>query len=312
MQINKDQQREDALRDFFKYVESEILIYNEDSEIIQNLKLKIKEGYDLVANKAWIKAFENVSEDLCEHYFILNRTGIQKVKKIIELCGIADRWQYDLRRIKSLGYVSGSWYLVDSEKRAKANKYTFYKPTRMITDQLTVGDLVKMTFEFESTNDDHPGGERMWVQITEIKNGKFKGILDNHPFYLHELYADDEISFEHKHIIDHQLDISEPNLVDKYFDRCFITSKVLYENQSVNYLYREEPMESDDERDYEDSGWRIMAGDESDEYMDDSAHIHLVSLGAVLNCDDSFIHLLEAPIGSCYERNEDGVFVIVE
>ena len=41
-------------------------------------------------------------------------------------------------------------------------------------------------------------------------------------------------------------------------------------------------------------------------------NIHLVSLGALLNMDDSFIHLLEAPIGATYERDENGIFVEVE
>ena len=148
----------------------------------------------------------------------------------------------------------------------------------------------------------------MWVEITEINGEKFKGRLDNHPFYLHELYAGDELVFEHKHIIDHDLEMSEPNLVDKYYDRCFVTNKVLYDNAPINYIYREEPMENDEERDYVDTGWRILSGDESDEYMDDSENISLVSLGAVLSRDDSFIELLESEIGTSFERNENGIF----
>jgi hypothetical protein len=202
----------------------------------------------------------------------------------------------------------GSWKLTDSEKLAKENKYTFYKPSREILKNLKVGNIVKLTFEFESSNSEHPGAERMWLEITEINEHKFKGTLDNHPFYLHELYAGDKIEFEYKHIIDHDLELSESNLVDKYYDRCFATNKVLYENAPINYIYREEPMEKDEERDYEDTGWRILSGDESDEYMEDSENISLVSIGSILSRDDSFIDLLESEIGTSFERNENRIF----
>jgi hypothetical protein len=57
----------------------------------------------------------------------------------------------------------------------------------------------------------------------------------------------------------------------------------------VGYLYREEPDNADD------SGWRFTANDESDDYINDSANVALVSLGAVLSVDDRFIALLDEP-----------------
>lgn len=312
MIFDKDKKRIRAVLEYFKYVEDEVLPHERDSELIGWIKEKLQDGYHLIENQECGVAFENLSTVLVENYVILNRKGIKIVQKIINLCELDISWEYDLRRIDSLGYVHGSWKLVDSEELSKTNKYTFYKPSRKVTDQLKIGNLVKMTFEFESTNKEHPRAERMWVKITKINNIQFKGELNNHPFYLHELQAGDEIIFEHKHIIDHNLEISEPNLVDKYINRCFVTSKVLHENQQVNYLYREKPLKNTDERDYEDSGWKIMAGDETQEYMDDDENIHLVSLGAVLTIDDSFIHLLESPIGTSYERNEKGEFIKIE
>ena len=67
-------------------------------------------------------------------------------------------------------------------------------------------------------------------------------------------------------------------------------------------------MEKDEERDYEDTGWRILSGDESDEYMEDSENISLVSIGSILSRDDSFIDLLESEIGTSFERNENRIF----
>lgn len=76
----------------------------------------------------------------------------------------------------------------------------------------------------------------------------------------------------------------------------------------INFIYREEPLEIDDERNFVDSGWRIMTGKETEEYAENPDNFRFVSLGAVLSRDDSFIDILEAEIGSSFERNEEGIF----
>lgn len=312
MILNKDKKRKQAVVNYFDYLNSEVLPTDLDSEVALSLHHAYKTGLELISKNEWGVAFEIISEQLAEHFFILDRRGIEYVKKVIDLCKLDQEWEFKLRRINSLGYVAGSWKLSNAEVIAKEYKYTFYKPSRSITDQLKVGNIAKAIFEFSSNNEDHPSAEGMWIQITEVKEDGFIGRLDNDPFYIHDLYAGDIIEFEHKHIVDQDLDITEPNMVEKYINRCFVTSRVLYENHKVHYLYREEPMEKDPERGYEDTGWRIMAGDESDDYMDNSENIHLVSIGAVLTRDDSFIDILDAPIGSAFEKNEKGKFEPVE
>ncbi|MEL7122813.1 MAG: DUF2185 domain-containing protein [Bacteroidota bacterium] len=312
MLFSKSKQLKKAVINYFNYVKETIAFMQLDEETALSINTKLKEGSELIEKNKFKLAFEILSTELVEQYIILDRVGIQKVREIIKFSRLNKKWEYDLRRIHSQGYVMGSWRLEDAEPIAKENKYTFYKPSLAITSQLQKGNLVKLTFVFDSDNDEHPRGERMWVKVTEVSTDHFKGELDNHPFYLHELYAGDTIQFEHKHIIDHDLDIHEPNLVDQYINRCFVTSKVLYEYKEVNYLYIDESIEIDEDKHYEDSGWRIFVGDETDEYVNDPENIHFVSLGAVLKRDDSFIHLLEAPIGATYERDENGVFVMVE
>lgn len=54
-----------------------------------------------------------------------------------------------------------------------------------------------------------------------------------------------------------------------------------------------------------DSGWRITSNTEADTYMDNPENIAYVSLGAVLNQDDSFIDLLDQPAGSAFVRDPD-------
>jgi uncharacterized protein YegJ (DUF2314 family) len=304
--------RKQAVKDFFAYVESQILATETETKTIEGISRQLKDGYELIDHNEWGIAFENLSTELVEHWVILDRHGISLARKVIELCKIDKKWELDLHRIESPGYKTGSWTLRDAEQAARENKYTFYKPSKEITNHLKIGNLAKLTFEFESSNEEHPSAERMWVIITEINAEKFKGTLDNHPFYIHDLYAGDEINFEHKHIIDHDLDMTEPNLVDKYYNRCIVTSKVLYDNAPINWIYREEPQPSEDDRDYIDTGWRIFSGDETEEYLDNPDNACLVSLGAVLSRDDSFIDLLDSEIGSKFERQSNGKFKKVE
>lgn len=294
--------------EFFDYVENELVPKEKESELIQLIKNQLKNGRDLIDNNEWVIAFEHLSSKLAEHFMIINRKGQSIAKEVIKLCGLDNNWILKLRRLNSNGYMNGSWSLVDSEKLAEKNKYTYYKPSRKITNQLKVGNLVKLNFQFESTNDEDPTGERMWVIITEVSQNIFKGTLDNNPFYLSELFYQDEIVFEHKHIIDHDLEISEPNLVNKYYDRCLVNNQILYDHEQVNFLYREEPIIEDEEKDYVDTGWRIMTGKETDEYIDNSDNFSFVSLGAVLSRDDSIINILESEIGSEFERNYEGTF----
>lgn len=201
-------------------------------------------------------------------------------------------------------FSNKSWRLSDAQKLADEYPYTFHKPSPQAVALLRLGDEVKLIFDFESSDPEAPKAERMWVEITEISERKFKGVLDNDPVYISDLKCGDPVSFEEKHITQLSIDDPVPSKIGKYLPRCFVTHRVLYEGAAIGYLYREEP---DTE---EDSGWRIMCGDETEEYMDSSDNISFVSLGAVLREDDRIVDLLDEPIGSIFEYDEaEGSFV---
>jgi hypothetical protein len=127
-----------------------------------------------------------------------------------------------------------------------------------------------------------------------------------------ELESGDDIEFTSYHIIDTQLDDPVPNIVQRYAAYCFVTGRVLEDEHPVGTLYREHPDEGADELEGF-SGWNIMAGDEDDDYLDDSENWYYVSLGAVLNIDDRFIDVLDAPFDSEFEYDpEQDAFVEVE
>ena len=196
-----------------------------------------------------------------------------------------------------------TWRLEDARIRAAEGKYTFYRPGPAELSQVRVGETVKLIFLFERDEPKAPDAERMWVIVESIDGqGGFTGRLDNEPRWIKDLKAGDPIAFRDIHVINTEHD-DHDNVVNRYFPRCFVTQRSLSGGEKVGYLYREDP---DNDK---DSGWRFVVGDESEDYMADSKNIALVSLGTVLNCDDSFVHLLDAPRGSAFERNvESGEF----
>jgi hypothetical protein len=76
----------------------------------------------------------------------------------------------------------------------------------------------------------------------------------------------------------------------------------MVDGHRVGYCYREEP---DDDV---DSGWRFLAGDESQEYMDTFENHGIYDVNTVANYDPDIIPLLRAPSGSAFERDASGQF----
>lgn len=196
-----------------------------------------------------------------------------------------------------------TWALSDAQALADEFPYTFHKPSPEVVSSLNPKNQVKLIFSFDSDDPEVPSAERMWVDIKSIENGVFTGSLDNEPEYIKDLKYQDNVEFRECHIIDTDLDDPVPSRVEKYIKRCFVTKKVLYDGAKVGYLYKEEPDYDDD------SGWRFLAGDETDEYMDSGDNSAYVSVGAVLREDDSFVHLLDREEGVAFLREENGEFI---
>lgn len=84
---------------------------------------------------------------------------------------------------------------------------------------------------------------------------------------------------------------------------CLASDMILVDGKAVAYMYREHP-----ELDH-DSGWRFLAGTESQEYVDDPDHWAYYDVNTVANYDPSIVPLLGEPIGSAFERDKAGAFV---
>ena len=198
-----------------------------------------------------------------------------------------------------------SWYLDNVYDLNKESPYTFYVPSSEVLNKLKVGDSVKLIFVTEKAEDDGYRAERMWVQITNIKGKKFMGKLDNKPRLL-PLKIGDEISFGIENICDTEYEDPNSSEWDFYFDTLVTVSEDVLEKREFNFMLRDYPNGEGD------SGWSILSGYEDDDYLSDSENFQIVSVGVILNIDDSILEFIQEPPLCAYERNDEGEFYKID
>lgn len=87
---------------------------------------------------------------------------------------------------------------------------------------------------------------------------------------------------------------------------CIATDRITVDGMPVGYMVREV---ADNE---EDSGWCFLAGDETDEYMDEPSHHAIYDVNTIANYSPDITPFLDAPPGSAFERDpESGEFLQV-
>lgn len=86
---------------------------------------------------------------------------------------------------------------------------------------------------------------------------------------------------------------------------AFVTKRIMEEKLPVGYLFRE-PADRPT-----DSGWRLMAGDETQDYMDDADNLMLVPLRDLVPLDKGLKKLFKSPVGTAFERTSAGDYVVV-
>lgn len=198
-----------------------------------------------------------------------------------------------------------SWYLDNVYDLRKECPYTFYTPSSEVLNKLKVGDFVKLIFATDKVEDDGYRGERMWVKITNIKEGKFIGELDNEPYRL-PLKIGDEILFGIENICQTGYKDPKSSEWDFYFDTLITVSNDVLEKREFNFMLRDYP---DGEG---DSGWAILSGYEDDDFLSDSENFQIVSIGLILNIDDSILEFIQEPPLCAYEKNDEGEFYKID
>ncbi|MDR7238149.1 hypothetical protein J2Y02_002775 [Neobacillus drentensis] len=89
---------------------------------------------------------------------------------------------------------------------------------------------------------------------------------------------------------------------------CIASDRITVDGCKVGFMYREEPYQNGNP----DSGWRFLAGDESDEYMDNSENHSVFQVNTICNYDNEIIPFLSSPPGTAYIRDEEGKLVFDE
>jgi hypothetical protein len=198
--------------------------------------------------------------------------------------------------------------LLDPRPIAASAPYTFFLPSTVEVAAVGIGDLVKLTFEYFHETEKW-AAERMWVTVEQVEAEGLVGRLDNQPDEpTSPLKLGDRVRFEQYHIL--SIEWAKPETAPlsakyrEYWERCLVDDCVLDGSEPVEFIYREEPDMHDEDDKYPDSGWRIRGrmGDATEEEIDGRSPQY-VAVGAVLNRDDSWLSLLDAPIGSRFMRD---------
>jgi hypothetical protein len=83
---------------------------------------------------------------------------------------------------------------------------------------------------------------------------------------------------------------------------CIVSNKILKENYMIGYMYREDPNNPPD------SGWRFLAGNEDEEYMNNANNFNIVDLQTICQIDKNVELYLNSNIGTSYIRNAKQLF----
>lgn len=86
-------------------------------------------------------------------------------------------------------------------------------------------------------------------------------------------------------------------------DGCIATDSIMVHGAPIAYMYRDEP-----NNEY-DSGWCFLAAEDNQEYLDNPDNSGIYALNTVCNYAPDIMPLLNAPCGSAFARDENGIWI---
>jgi hypothetical protein len=200
------------------------------------------------------------------------------------------------------------YFIADPRPFELTAPYTCFLATPAQVAAVSEGDLVQLTFEL-----DPPGkqwtAERMWVTVTGTGDDFLAGRLETKPDEA-PMTPGDAVTFRRLDIL--QIVWKDPEQAPppsgrrEFWERCLVETCVVDGEQPVEYIYREAPEPLGEGDRYPDSGWRLRGrrGDATAEEYD-AREVQYVALGLVLNRDDSWLPLIDEPVGSTFSRDFD-------
>ena len=94
----------------------------------------------------------------------------------------------------------------------------------------------------------------------------------------------------------YKLQVADVQDLIKPMGYCIASDRITVDGEKVGFMYREEKEDGDD------SGWRFLAGDETDEYLEDTHHFMMFDVNYIANLDAAIIPYLKWKKGTEFER----------
>ena len=194
---------------------------------------------------------------------------------------------------KGIGYS-----LEDVQAKHQKNPRHFLIPSQEEINQLKLGDQVRLIFVLDTVLENGCRAERMWVELTEIRDGKFKGRLTNQPAYITSIQLGDELDFAREHIA--SLMLPQLNLDTQ---KGAMITKDCFLRREINWAVHDLPHNP------QDSGWQFFTGYESQEDLDDPSKIAIISLEAALDIEPLLETVLDKDGEAYVYQAEKNAFV---
>jgi hypothetical protein len=202
----------------------------------------------------------------------------------------------------------GSFTLDDPRPIQQQAPYTFFLPHPDDIMAIAPGDLIKAIFRPKPQNREYDA-ERLWAEVQAVEEEGFAGKIVSEAFDMPQLPIGADVCIPRTHVIgivpgEGRKPVSRPD-PPFHWERCMVDDCVLRGASHVDYLYREKPDLQAEGDTYPDSGWRLRGSDQAIEADTRAGNKpQYVALGAVLNSDDRWIHLIEEPPGSAFLWND--------
>jgi len=85
---------------------------------------------------------------------------------------------------------------------------------------------------------------------------------------------------------------------------CIASDRITVDGCKVGFMYREET-----DGKWPDSGWRFFAGDENEDYMNNSSNHAIYQVNTICNYDSDIIPFLDSKPGTAFIRNGKGILI---
>lgn len=90
---------------------------------------------------------------------------------------------------------------------------------------------------------------------------------------------------------------------------CLVSSMIYKYGNKIGFMYREHP----DEFSENDSGWRFLAGTETQDFVDNDSNSKIFELESIISMDAAIVSYLNLPYNTELERvNGKDIFKIIE